>query len=1066
MTMLKKLADSQNLILLAEIGALIHDLGKLSREFVEHYSEDATSKNWQQDVHHEVLKLHSQCTVPSSLRSILDSSDQSQAIVSGIAAELLAKGWPRVLVERIAAECQKRIKASEFSNIKSQLSPKGRPFAGLSALQSDELTEAIASVIDPAMWHENRLENERMVDEEFISADVKRQLTETIIELDGESASLKDFVEMHHGEHWQPPQLVRLLKADLDGADGFDSWIDKGKLPRRGANQMFGRSFVATAFGHEAQRLPVGPDEDGIKAVRDEFTGVLAEELGKVRDDKATPAQVRAHIFKAAETAFRQALGETRRAANDVTLWDHCYSVASLYKAALAKVLLEKALDEEYEFPQPSTIGWRFLRVGVDGMSFFAQAHHVTDILGRQRALADALDRVRQVLEVNHPLGNEIYRDENGSVFVMPGLADKDDHEKLATEVKELVLQTFRQTGLGEELVPKITWNDEGSVRENMIAAFGKLIAQEPPSLSTDAQAMSEWWKESQAKHKEICTVCGVRPIGYDVPKLYGPDNKRVAYYLEAADERKVCGSCLERRGKRSQAWVNDKAKFGRTIWTDEVADNNGRFALVVGRFDLNGWLDGTLVRTMLVSPNESKNPSPARIRRCWDTTRQFWLDLVESHDDRPPGLKKTITPRPFRLRINPANAVEVNEVLGAYHVYDWPLRGGITLSVVWVTDGKGGGYFLSADNLWYLAGPEQLAFPEEAFKDDARLLYEFSRVITSRREVVLLEPSGYGQPAAEVEGRVRLPEEYAISWHPDSTYVPYIPILAEPATFMALVPADQALAVAKVIRHKYDTEMARVRDRLPLHLGLVFAPRRAPLATVLEAGRAMLEMPDRWEEWQITTTGRKATFSRDGRAFDWEYPTKMGDNEINDSWYPHLLTVDPGSESELSLESNHFRSVDDLSGTVFIRPSHFDFEFLDTTARRFEIHYDESGRRPRHTRPFLLDDLDRLEGLWDRFGQLRLAQINQIVGTIEAAREMWNAGPVWQKEGNPVFWQFVADTLAGANWPKNDNKNRDLRWHRWPKADRQELIAAATSGELTDLVELHLQILKEKRKE
>jgi hypothetical protein len=1037
--MLKTLASHQDLILLAEIGALIHDLGKLSKKFVT-----------------KPGNAHSQI-----LRRFVDLSDPYFHSIDEVRDAAL--NW----IERDLPKVPSLSEREFLSSLIAQMRTK--PFTDVFAFASAFLSGASGKVSGKVQeLLEDRYlapitdeESINLSDTQFTPSQLRELLnSEALVDslrhpaFPTQLRTFGDFIALHHRTYVADrPQLIQLLRAGDDGADWFDSWIDKGDL-REQPSQDPKRTLIATAFGYEAWRLPIGPDEDEFKKARYQFSEVLVKELSKVSDGKATPAEVRSSIFAAAETAFCQALGETRRAANDVTLWDHSYSVASLYKAALAKVLLERAIvGEGYEFPAPATIHWRFMRVSVDGLRFFARAHHVTDILGRRRVLKEALDQVRQVVEVKYPLGNEVYRDENGSTFVMPALDNEDAQGKLVREIKELILETFRRTDLGKELVPEVIWNDEGPVRGEMITAFGQLVTQKPPVPTPDPQAMSEWWEDPQARGKEICTVCGMRPIGYDVSKLYGLDEERITYYLEAAEERKVCGVCLHRRGRRAQTWVTDPTEFKRTIWIDEVSDDKGRFALMVGQFVLDDWLDGKLVRTMLVAPGKEKNPSPARIRRCWDTTRLFWLSLVEGHNNEPPELEKVIKQRPFRLRITPAKAAEVNKTLGAYHVYDWPLRGGVTLSVVWVPDGKGGGYFISADNLWYLAGPEQLDFKSEVLRDHLGLLYEFIRVINTQREVALLEPSGYGRPA-EVKARVQLG---AVIWHPNSAYTPYIPVLAEPATFMALVPADKALAVAQAIKNKYDVEMARVRDRLPLHLGLVFAPRRTPLSAVLEAGRAMLTMPDGWEEWLVAAKGRKATFNRDGRILERQYPAKMGDNETPDIWYPHLLVIDPGAKSELSLGAGDFCYVDNLRGSVYIQPSRFDFEFLDTTARRFEIHYNNKGHRPRRTRPFLLDDLGRLEGLWEELCHLEKSQRYQVIHTIESTREAWFGT---DQEGksltDPTFHQFVHDTLAGAAWPNN------YRWNAIPETMREKLVAAGVAGELADLAELHMQILKE----
>jgi len=1037
MTTLKTVSDHQDLILLAEIGALIHDLGKLSGEFVEHYSKGVVSKSWPKDVHHEVLKSHGQCNVPSALQTILDDSDRPRAIASAVQQGLLTKGWSQKLAQETAEECRKRIRASRFSDIKAQLSPRGRPYSGLSDAQSDELAGVIASTVDPAIWHENRLDNEKLISDDFVLAEARKRLTETVVEYGSESVLLKDFVEMHHGEHWQLPQLVRLLKADLGGVDGFDSWIDKGKLPRKGAEQTFGKSLIATAFGHEAQRLPVGPNQDGLKPVRDQFAKALADVLSQMRDGQATPAQVRERILGEAENAFRQALGETRRAANDVTLWDHSYSVASLYKAALAKVLLEG------KWTEPKDIGWRFLRIGVDGLQFFAQAHHVTDVLGRRQALMEALNQVQEVLEVDCPVGNEVYRDENGSIIVMPDLADENTYQELASDVDELVLEAFQRTGLGGELVPKMVWNDEGPVREDMITSFGCLVTQPLPSPTPETRTMREWWENTLAKEKEVCTVCVMRPVGYVVPELDEWVTSR------KASDRNVCGVCLQRRGRRARAWARNErtpdeilGPFARTIWTDEVADNNGRLALVVGRFVLDDWLSGKLVATMLVAPGISKNPSPARIRRIWETTRRFWLEV---QDDLIP----TEVGERHRWAIRPANAHRLNDPrpdqgLGKWHTYEAELAGH-RLSLCWDPndeEAQGRDLFWTTDNLDYfvkLAGMERGNLKKQI--QGARLR--------------LYESGGYpGQDRRlEVDAeRCQVEREVA--------YRPYIPLLAEPAIFMALVPADKALEVVQATKAKYDQEMARVRDRLPLHLGLVFAHRRTPLAAILEAGRAMLKMPGAWEEWQVSVKDRKATFSRDGHVFKWDYPAKMGDNETEDIWYPHLLVVDPGPKAERSLQAGDFCLVDDLVGTSFIRPSRIDFEFLDTTARRFEIAYDDQGRRRspnKRNRPYLLDDLERLGGLWKELCYLEKSQRHQVIATIEATREAW-FGDDWKGQSltDQVFRQFVHDTLAGAAWPKGH------RWKTIPDQRRKELVAAGVRGELADLAELHLQILKE----
>ena len=166
------------------------------------------------------------------------------------------------------------------------------------------------------------------------------------------------------------------------------------------------------------------------------------------------------------------------------------------------------------------------------------------------------------------------------------------------------------------------------------------------------------------------------------------------------------------------------------------------------------------------------------------------------------------------------------------------------------------------------------------------------------------------------------------------------------------------------------------------------------------------------------------------------------------DLWYPYWQLVDGGLK--------HICEIT-VGDEVYFSPSRFDFEFMDTTARRFEIHYDDDGRRTRRTRPFYLDDLGRLEKTWKEMCHLEKSQRHQVVAAIEATREAWfgvdGAGVSWRDE---VFRQFVHDTLAGAAWPKG---------HKWAGISddmRKKLEDAGVTGELADLAELHQEILKE----
>ena len=103
----------------------------------------------------------------------------------------------------------------------------------------------------------------------------------------------------------------------------------------------------------------------------------------------------------------------------------------------------------------------------------------------------------------------------------------------------------------------------------------------------------------------------------------------------------------------------------------DEVADENGRLALLVGKFDLTHWLKGDLVQTLLVvcdpanNGYERKNPSFARIQRVWRTTQRFWHTVQDEDIPTVARLQQQ------RLSIAVSNASELQRELGDYHAYE-----------------------------------------------------------------------------------------------------------------------------------------------------------------------------------------------------------------------------------------------------------------------------------------------------------------------------------------------------------------------------------------------------------
>lgn len=773
---------------------------------------------------------------------------------------------------------------------------------------------------------------------------------------------------------------------------------------------------------------------------------------------------------------------------------------------------LIKGWKEPYTDVLAGQYRWKLLRVGLDGLTFWGNSIRISDLLARQELVEKTLDRIKQLLEITYPLGLEVYRDENGSIFVVP---DVDKFFIRFAPDKVQTLDEYLQVISGGAFSGEATLSPGLSSSTRNMLSFGSLVMKPVPPPNPSSQWLKEKWQE-ETKRMDVCPVCGLRP--------QGPSTK--------ARDRKVCDVCEQRRINRSLQWLSH---LSTTIWADEIADVNGRFALIVGQFDLSSWLSGSSFNTVLAFDPQKTNlaqltvdiqeglrrdtngfrgdsllkrlvpgiiqrrtnynvrafynlrildtdlehdssltepqrlmlemvrlsPSFSRVSRVWETTQTFWEESSSSFMTR--------IDRRLKLR-----GVFVAEHPGQHiypsHTYELKVDT-VSLSVVCVTNEE----FITADNLQRVA---VLLGGTEADCKNYQLATKYivkriQNLIESNKEINLEEPTGYGNLKKQ-PGRLRPVSVEEVN----APYLPAIFLLKEPRVFMALVPAENALDFVQIIKEKYQREMNKVRNRFSLSLGITFAGRRSPLPAILDAGRCMLKQPSPDDMWKVVqkvevVTAKSAvidevllTLEKEGQQLHIKTKIVMGDGRTEDVWYPYwCVEIDKdgnrptgrkrqfvGEDGKAWVHIRDLRSND----VVYFSPSRFDFEFLETAAQRFEISYKDGKRRssshPR--RPYYLEELDDIVSLWkilaDREG-LTTSQIYNLIELIEGTRVEWQGH--WDQD---TFERIVRDALDEAGWEVHPRKKPD------PNAFKK-LCQAAISGQLADVVELYMRILKKK---
>lgn len=806
---------------------------------------------------------------------------------------------------------------------------------------------------------------------DFLPADAKRYLENTRITIAGENYSLAELIMLGTPGFATSPQRTQLL-------DGKPGWVaavlgvchneahhDKQEPSSGEGAQTYPEVFISTAFGFEHQKVITGHSPDS-----------LDNRLGNLFPPS------RDAVLK--ELSF--GLGDTRRPINEVTMADWAWTVAALFKSALAEAILsgqQRHIGEWQSWKDKIIhhhLRWRILRVNFDVLGLYAKAVKIADLLAYKQKIDEAYAAIKHMIEEEYPLGNEVYRDTTGIYFTFP---DLDLWDELGNLLREKIEE------IEPELAPRIgVEQGKGNTANEQLMTLlseGRKRALEKLAYPFDDENMSDYWGEKWREapaSSEVCPVCRLRPL---------------------KEGTEVCEHCLERRRSRIEWWQQHPSE---TIWLDEIADHNDRIALIVGKFGLDDWLFGDLVQTMLVRAVENKpdecrpkNPSPARLRRVWETCERFWTETVVKgvfvgyeygENTKNPVLRCT------RLVVAPDNKKDWRENIP----YDG-IVGGRPISLLW--DGKRK-QFLTIINLQLAAGDET---------DLDALIQDWQG-----QEVEVSDPDN---PHRHLRFKV---QRVAPAPGEVGSYRPTLTVLTSPDQFLAFIPASDALEVAEKIRQEYIRQFGKVQNRLPLFLGLVFFQRKTPLVAVIDTARRMLEQVSLPEEsWIVESNDpssdglkRQVFLLRNGQQVIFEIPVKMGDDVTEDIWYPYFFVADGTEINSRKLRFQHngrwLVHVNDLrkGDYVHVIPSRFAYLFLESTAQRFRFDPEK------HV--LLLDDLTRLMTMWEsvcRSPEMSQTKLQAIQALFRSKQQLWRLDETKTPdyaEREKTFRQLVEITL------------------------------------------------------
>ena len=975
---------------------------------------------------------------------------------------------------------------------------------------------------------------------------------------------------------------------------------DKGFTLETNINQQE-RNFIhlSSAFGYESENI----SKRNINLEKDCFLLNLQTLLKRLKGTEPKDWAFWKSFYEEFHLTLKKHISpyiaDTRYPVNDVDLYSFHHSTASFYKAGIAKILLEQPKDLKYE--EIEKFEWKLLSVRYNGLEYLMQARGLNDILGKQQALETTLNAVKELLGIEYPIANEIYRDENGAVFLFPKL-DSSIEEEVRKEIFKKIENVFKKE-LQRELKPEIHLSESSRQALKLgevISKFTPQFNQFYPDLNPGHSNITMDGKSIQV---DLCQSCHQRFIGYALTGIE----------LKKAVERKICGVCYGRREARARNWWDQEKD--KTIWMDEVADEHGQVALIAGRFDLSHWLNGWWLNSMIGKTFREvieKRPSLMTYYKN-EVRREITGWINRTFQSRATQQLQQEISNTINTLGNVINSLTVQNIIETHNIINAEveslrekfassgilisytkrsltlfefLRSKITASfpdsIAPYLNFNPGSAFSSLDefdkflqverdswNIFQSTDEHRFFFVNVKPASFARLARiwqqtrEFNQNIPSLLESCLssitrqrlrikaidISPDAGKQKTFKTthvyefkRGDVSfslyctkgsengnldlefvsasnwdyLQQQFGFNWQKELTkgtvlrettekkfnlqieiesvsrdvkpYYPYVTILAEPQLFMLLVPASHAVDIVSMIKKRYNEQFSKVQNRLPLNMSVVFAKRKQPLYTILEAGRKMLDGFDNKSIcWQVQDVSyddalkktmlhfRAKRHEKETDAYDlnWEVSTRLGDPSKTDYYYPYFYT-DYSEEKQIGNRTDIFKaplpkqdgkepewryvchaSQLKKSDQVHVTPSFFDFEFLEVPGRRFDLYYDENKRWLRKTRPFLSDDLGKLEKAWRLVanGDLTNAQFRGLLEVIESRRQSW----LQQETADDDFKQFVKHTIHA------QAKN----WYQGLTDEEQALILDfAQNGRLLDVFELYIKILKRRLKE
>ncbi len=687
--------------------------------------------------------------------------------------------------------------------------------------------------------------------------------------------------------------------------------------------------------------------------------------------DLATLKKKRIELMNILEEYASRHMAETRLPNNDVSLWQHSYSVASIFKALLAQCLYtntwDKLLSEKKELIHAKQ-NLSMFAIRFDAEEWMGRSLRSYEVVGRQLALKKMLDGIKKCVEEELALGNEIYRDHTGICFLAPSLPHSLEENSPFTAQLQAIAEHVDGLINSGHIDGDLTWKMQvhaTGLRLTSLLDFWQ--NEDHPSIAYTAQKpkWTEAWEK--AKHKQICPRCGVRPVA-------------VSHFRVGSSDDEACDKCKS-LAESGYKWLKhedaseelfglkdipfNKDFFGLIEWEQKSVERQHmvwgtRLALVQGVLDMQNVQSGQFCDVLLKNTVKTLKEVQENWKKCCtnsESTRNFFADLFG----------------------NPKQFADATDGWCAH-----------------VSEGSHPNDFVQAyvDTLIF-GGKRQEQGYVVNFEHEAKEIYTWAL----RQHPA---PSRMAQFWNEAHTFMQSPFGLAQQGEPK---IPFVPLHCDIESFQMLVPAKEALNFMQNIAASYAKKFAQVRHVLPLHLSASIFYYKAPLYIAMDAAKRFKGIKSSATQlWILQEKIKKGDAyclqwkDHKQRPVTWSVPADTYRN-----WF--LNEAGEAVYIENMQEEQKYK----------VLPSSFDFEVLDASTRRYDIFYEGAKGRPHFMmpkegpRPYPLEVLET----WNDYARFFVNK-NEGQGQRHTALELFSKLHAdWKERRNdPIFTDHAKNIL------------------------------------------------------